>query len=145
MLARNEKAKKIGEKLQIVTRQPKNLQRLVSGITKGGWGGTPSQDAGCYKCKKCKVSCPILKEGKKFISTNTKKVYNIRKHLDCNSSYVVYLGTCLKCKGQYVGKTSRGFKARHSGHKSEIKREYGGLGHHYGGTPAVDIAWSQCK
>ena len=22
---------------------------------------------------------------------------------------------------------------RHSGHKSEIKRQYGGLGHHYGG------------
>ena len=63
LLANNEKAKKIGEQLQIVTRQPKNLQRLVSGTTKGGWGGTPSHDAGCYKCKKCKVLCPILKEG----------------------------------------------------------------------------------
>ena len=133
LLARNEKAKKIGEKLQIVTRQPKNLQRIVSGTNKGGGGGLPPIDAGCHKCKKCRVLCPILKEGKKFMSTNTKKIYTIRKNLDCNSTYVVYLGTCLKCKGQYVGKTSRAFKARHSGHKSEIKRQYGGLGHHYGG------------
>ena len=55
------------------------------------------------------------------MSTNAKKTYTTRKKLDCNSTYVVYLGTCLKCKGQYVGKTSKAFKARHSGHKSEIK------------------------
>ena len=67
------------------------------------------------------------------MSTNTNKTYTIRKTLDCNSAYVVYLGRCLKCKGQYVGKTGRAFKARHSGHKSERKRKYGGLGHHYGG------------
>ena len=39
----------------------------------------------------------------------------------------------MKCKGQYVGKTTRKFILRHSGHKQKIKREYGGLGHHYGG------------
>ena len=35
LLARNEKAKKIGESIQIVTRQPKNLQRIVTGNNKG--------------------------------------------------------------------------------------------------------------
>ena len=60
-------------------------------------------------------------------------MYRIKQQLNCNSEFVVYLGTCAKCKGQYVGKTTRKFKLRHSGHKQEIKREYGGLGHHYGG------------
>ena len=53
--------------------------------------------------------------------------------LNCNSSYVIYLGTCKKCRGQYVGKTKNAFKKRHSGHKQEVKNIIGGLGHHYGG------------
>ena len=32
-----------------------------------------------------------------------------------------------------MGKSTQPFKRRHSGHKSEIKRPFGGLGHHYGG------------
>ena len=35
--------------------------------------------------------------------------------------------------GQYVGKSTQLFKRRHSGHKQEVKRCYGGLGQHYGG------------
>ena len=45
---------------------------------------------------------------------------------------MIYLATCKQCGGQYVGKTQNKFKERHSGHKQEIKRNYGGLGHHYG-------------
>ena len=32
-----------------------------------------------------------------------------------------------------MGKSTQLFKRRHSGHKQEVKRNYGGLGHHYGG------------
>ena len=58
----------------------------------------------------------------------------MRKRLNCDSSFVVYLATCKKCGGQYVGKSTTPFKKRHSNHKQEIKRKYGGLGHHYGGV-----------
>ena len=34
---------------------------------------------------------------------------------------------------QYAGKSTQIFKRRHSGHKQEVKRCYGGLGQHYGG------------
>lgn len=134
LLARNEKAKAMGERIQICTRQPKNLQRLV-----GGFRGEPRvgqkmpPDAGCYKCNRCKVSCPIINESKVFQSTSTGKTYRIRQKLDCTSAWVIYLSTCKKCKGQYVGKSKNPFKKRHSGHKQEIKNEIGGLGHHYGG------------
>ena len=91
------------------------------------------EEAGCHKCTGCHA-CPILKEGKNFRSTNTHKTYTIRQNVNCNSSFIVYLGTCKRCRGQYVGKSTQPFKRRHSGHKNEIKRQYGGLGHHYGGA-----------
>ena len=133
LLARNDLAKEIGSRIQIGSRQPRNLQTLV-----GGYKGGPSQakntppDAGCWKCQNCRVVCPVLKEGKKFRSTNTGKEYLIREKLDCNSDWLIYLATCTKCQGQYVGKSKTKFKLRHSNHKQEVKKKIGGLGHHYG-------------
>ena len=92
------------------------------------------ENPGCSKCGKCRVSCPVLVEEVKFSSTNTNRTYNIKKKLNCDSSYVIYLATCKKCRGQYVGKSTTPFKKRHSNHKQEIKRKYGGLDHHYGGN-----------
>ena len=92
-----------------------------------------TENSGCWKCKKCSVACPVLLEGTSFRSTNTKKSYSIRKSLTCQSKFVVYLATCQKCNGQYVGKSTTQFKIRHSNHKQEIKNVVGGVGNHYGG------------
>ena len=139
-LLKNDKAKKIGENMQVCFSQPKGLKRIV---TQKNIKKPTDEEPGCYKCGKCRVSCPILKEGRTFSSTNTQRTYPIRQRLNCDSSYVVYLGTCQKCQGQYVGKSTTPFKKRHSNHKQEIKRCYGGLGHHYGGDgcgyPSVSI------
>jgi hypothetical protein len=137
LLARNDLAKDIGSRIQIGNRQPKNLQRIVGGC-KGGPSDAqePPPDAGCWKCAKCKVSCPIMKEGKTFKSTNTGKQYPIKQNLNCNSDWLIYLATCRNCQGQYVGKSKTKFKTRHSNHKQEVKKKIGGLGHHYGeGSP----------
>ena len=130
-LVKNEKAKSLGEKVQICYSQPKNLKR---GVTQSRKRKTAHENPGCSKCGKCKVSCPIIREGGTFTSTNTQRTYKIRQKLDCNSSFVIYLGTCKRCGGQYVGKSTTPFKVRHSNHKQEIKRKVGGLGHHYGGN-----------
>ena len=121
------------DKIQPVSRQPKNLKRIVTKNNRGGGSTPPAADPGCYKCNRCKVACPVLKEGRHFSSTNTKKVYSMKRRLTCDSAYIVYLATCLKCSGQYVGKSTNPFKIRHSGHKQEIKNNRGGLGHHYCG------------
>ena len=129
---KNEKAKQIGEKLQIAFRQPKNLKRIVTGLPGKGEGDRET-DPGCFKCgKNCHV-CKILTEGKYFTSKNTGRRYTMQQRITCDSSFVIYLGSCLKCGGQYVGKSTQQFKRRHSGHKQEIKNMIGGLGHHYGG------------
>ena len=128
------KLRKCDKKIPITTRQPKNLQRIVTGNNKGEECGAPPPNPGCFKCpRKCKVSCPVLQEGQQFQSTNPKKVYTIKKHLNGESDFVIYLGTCQKCKGQYVGKTQTLIKTRHSNHNQQIKRQVGGLRHHNGG------------
>jgi hypothetical protein len=118
LLARNDLAKDIGSRIQIGNRQPKNLQRIVGGC-KGGPSDAqePPPDAGCWKCAKCKVSCPIMKEGKTFKSTNTGKQYPIKQNLNCNTDWLIYLATCRNCQGQYVGKSKTKFKTRHSNKK----------------------------
>lgn len=135
LLARNDDAKALGDKIQIGSKQPKNLQRLVGGFKNESAGPkTPTPGAGCKKCGRCRVSCPILNESKTFKSTSTGKVYKIRQDLTCTSDWLIYLATCKRCSGQYVGKSKTIFKLRHSNHKQEIKNQRGGLGHHYGGS-----------
>jgi hypothetical protein len=128
-LVRNEKARALGDKIQISFSQPKNLKRISTQKNKTS---LVEPEPGCSRCGKCHA-CNILQEGGHFTSTNTKRKYPIKHKVNCNSSFVIYLATCKRCKGQYVGKTSTLFKRRHSGHKQEIKNRIGGLGHHYGG------------
>ena len=131
------KAKELGSKFQLVNKQPKNLQRLVAGAKrKPVANNTQHGSPGCFKCNHCKVSCPILEETKQFTSSNTKKTYYIHQHMTCDSLFVLYLATCTRCSGQYVGKSVTPFKKRHSNHKQEVKKKLGGLGQHYGGDRA---------
>ena len=104
-----------------------------AGGCKGGTEDPPQDppDPGCYKCNRCRVSCPVMNETRTFKSTNTEKVYKIRQRLNCDSDWLIYLVTCEICKGQYVGKSKTTFKIRHSNRKQEIKKYKGGLGHHY--------------
>ena len=132
LLERNDQAKELGSQIQIGYKQPKNLLRMVGGYKTQNGGNPTPHDAGCSKCNHCKVSCPLMNETKIFKSTNTGKTYKIRQKLDCDSDWVIYLSTCNKCRGQYVGKSKTKFKVRHSNHKQEIRKDVGGLGHHYG-------------
>ena len=129
---KNEKAKELGDNIQLAYRQPKNLKRIVTGLPIEGEGEV-ELNPGCFKCEKNCHTCKILVEGKHFSSTNTGRRYPIKQRVSCDSTFVIYLGTCLKCGGQYIGKSTQQFRRRHSGHKQEIKNLIGGLGHHYGG------------
>ena len=132
------RGKELGRNIQIAYKQPRNLRKILTGCkSRGAEGGqniesTPLGEVGSFKCNHCTVSCPVLMETSKFKSTNTGRTYNIRHRLTCDSPYVIYLVTCRKCRGQYVGKSVTPFKKRHSNHRQEIKHGKGGLGQHYG-------------
>ena len=110
---------------------------LVGGVgAKRGGENDQQGQPGCFKCNHCRVSCPIIKETNTFTSSNTTKRYTIQQHMTCDSAFVLYLVTCSRCNGQYVGKSATPFKKRHSNHKQEVKKRLGGLGQHYGGARA---------
>jgi hypothetical protein len=133
---KSTKAKVLADNMQVVYKQPKNLQQLAGGAKRGGNRAPRVEDSGCHKCNHCRVSCPVMKETREFRSKNTGRKYFIQQRVDCDSSFVVYLATCLRCQGQYVGKSETTFKKRHSNHKQEIKWKKGGLGKHFGGSRA---------
>ena len=88
------------------------------------------QGAGSKKCSGCHA-CPKVQQTKMFRSTNTKRKYQIRQKISCRTSFLVYLVFCANCGGNYVGKSKREFRQRHSGHKQEINNRLGGLGQHF--------------
>ena len=100
-LVKNEKAKLMGDKMPICYSQSKNVRRIV---TQKKTSKSTVQNPGCYKCGRCRVSCPIIKERGTFTSTNTRKTCKIRQNMDCTSSYVIYLGPCKKCGGSMWGR-----------------------------------------
>ena len=55
-----------------------------------------------------------------FRCTVTGKVYYIKGEMNCDSSNIIYLITCMKCLEQYVGSAIK-FKSRFRIHKSDIK------------------------
>ncbi|OCT94642.1 hypothetical protein XELAEV_18012324mg [Xenopus laevis] len=77
---------------------------------------------GSHKCgsRSC-ITCQHMKISKEFKSTVTNTSFKIRDYINCNTSTVVYLLTCLKCQKQYVGCTSRTLKERIREHLSQIK------------------------
>ena len=106
VLLKNDAAREMGGSIQVGWRQPRNLRNTVCGLKKGeSKKAQANENPGCFKCGKCKVSCQIMNEGLYFYSTNARKQYRIKQQLDCNSSFVIYLATCKKCGGQYVGKS----------------------------------------
>lgn len=68
------------------------------------------------RCSTCQhLQCQSI-----FTSTKTKKSYPIRHHFTCNSSKIIYLITCTKCKKQYVGMTTKQLNVRINHHRTSI-------------------------
>ena len=131
-----------------VTRQCKNLQRVLTSakVNSPNLVQTPKfeQGAGSYKCQGCHA-CKVVQNTKYFKSTNTKKKYFIRQKISCRSSYIIYLIVCSNCQGNYVGKSKREFRQRHSGHKQEIGNRLGGLGQHFNSHNGQGCSYDHLK
>ena len=66
------KGKELGSRMQIVSRQPSNLKGMVSGISKKEEGAVPAE-LGCFKCNKCRMSCPVFWSLKPSRATTPRK------------------------------------------------------------------------
>ena len=83
----------------------------------------PQTETGSNKCnaKKCCV-CPYMQNTKHFSSTSTGQKYYIPQHINCKSSWVIYLITCKKCQKQYIGKTTTTLYTRFNNTRSDIRK-----------------------
>ena len=99
-------------------RQPPNLGRL---LTKAKFSQSPYIDNGSFKCNdpKC-CNCIYMNETTHINITSTGRNFEIRYHMTCKSSNVLYLITCTGCKQQYVGYTSTALHKRFSVHRQHI-------------------------
>ena len=117
ILDKDPHCKKLAEQVMFVTRQSKNLQRVLtsSKVKNANIEQRPrfQEGAGSLKCSGCHA-CKIVQNSKFFKSTNTKRKYFIRQKIDCRSSFLVYLIFCSNCRDNYVGKTKKQFRERHS-------------------------------
>ena len=74
------------------------------------------------RCVTCKVHLDTSTSFKSAYPAN-KTVYYIRHSFTCESTNIVYLITCTKCKKQYVGCTTQSLRYRINHHRSSIIRK----------------------
>ncbi|OCT83245.1 hypothetical protein XELAEV_18025782mg [Xenopus laevis] len=82
----------------------------------------PLTSIGNYRCgsHRC-ITYRHMKVSKRFKSTVTGREFDIKGYINCNTTYVIYLITCLKCQMQYVGCTTEKLKERAREHMGQIK------------------------
>ena len=130
------KLKKLIPKINVVTRQAPNIEKKV--IRSRHWKinkdtGPPPPPPGNFKLhnENC-VTCKRMEDGKtSFRSSKTGREYNITRHYTCESSCIIYIAHCSLCQQDYVGQSTRTMRARHIGHRSEIRTGADGLGRHF--------------
>ena len=86
------------------------------------------ENPGSFKCerKKCVICEKHIAQCKEFCSSQTKETFKLRGHYTCDTTNVVYLISCKKCrKAQYVGQTQNSLRERFYLHRSHIGRNVG--------------------
>ena len=106
----------------IAYRRPRNLRdSLVN--TKFKWKTINSLPVGCKACGKSRCSwCNNILSTSTFMGIHCDREYEILHPLDCQSSWVIYIIQCIKCKLQYVGKSEKNLNIRLSNHRNHIKK-----------------------
>ncbi|CAJ0934161.1 unnamed protein product [Ranitomeya imitator] len=81
--------------------------------------GTRGPMLSSFKCGHC-VACANITRTSTFTSSDGLKTYDIRQHITCGTSNVIYYATC-GCSLIYVGLTSREFRTRVREHVRDIR------------------------
>ena len=136
-LHQDPEMKKLCPRLPIVTRQPPSVASLALKSKHWQSPSGPVPDArppGCHRLHRQQncVCCARMEDmTDKVKSCKTGREYNIRRHYDCQSSWLIYSVICSDCQVQYVGQTIQTMAHRHYGHRSEVRSGADGLGRHF--------------
>ena len=76
----------------------------------------------CLKTR-CKLDIYVPDRGT-FFGEQTRNKYQMAENLNCDSSNIVYVITCKKCRKQYVGETQNSLRQRAANHLSSIRLKH---------------------
>lgn len=81
------------------------------------------QHKGCYSCgiSRC-GTCKYVMQSSTFLSKNTVETFNIKSFINCSTTLIIYMITCVECAVQYVGCTTRKFWMRVSEHLNVVNK-----------------------
>ena len=108
----------------------RNCRSLKSLVMPSILPNPPDDIPGTSKCKRrqCVICSEHLVVTDTFQSCKTKEVFTLRHTFTCDSSNIVYLLFCTKCRGtQYVGQTENSLRQRFYLHRSDIRANRGTL------------------
>ena len=74
----------------------------------------------------------------KVIKAKNVDTYEMTGQYGCESTSIIYVATCEKCRNQYVGQTGRRYYDRVMDHLRYIKNETHALGLHYRDSKKCD-------
>lgn len=113
----------------VAYRRPKNLTDHLVRAKVRQPTGAPAQQSSQVPARRqctriiCEI-CPSRTNPPKFYrSSYTGRTYDSPTNYNCETTNVVYLITCNRCKKQYVGETSRSFRKRMLEHKNYVRRK----------------------
>ena len=67
------------------------------------------------------LCCEHIQCTSSFTGTDCSQKFNTEGSFNCNSTDIIYVITCSKCRIQYVGQTGRRLKDRLNNHWSDIR------------------------
>ena len=85
---------------------------------------------GMHKCGKCDI-CPYVKTEKLVKATYTNEIVHLHKQFDCQTSNLVYIVECTKCKDQYIGQTGKTLEKRFKNHLGYVANNTQATGQHF--------------
>ena len=114
ILHEDPEMKQLCPRIPIVTRQPPSVATFA--IKSKHWQapsrpGPGQPQPGCHRKhaqSKCVCFARMEDVTDMVRSCKTGREYTIRRHYNCQSSWVIYVVTCLACKVKYTGQTKQG-------------------------------------
>lgn len=118
----HESRRAFSDGFRVAFERGKNIENLLCRAKL--WPMRPNDSVdrpGWYSCAKC-IACKYAAPTTNKIKLHYKNLdFDIKSHITCKMSNIIYVIECNKCKLQSVGSTTTTFRQRSSGWRSDIK------------------------
>ena len=105
-----------GTSIVYSTRQPANLKQI---LTRSKFADKIEGIVSKGKDKRC-ITCKQLILGKTFTFKSTDQEFKIKKFMNCDTRFLLYILTCTGCRENYIEETKLRLRERMTLHRQQI-------------------------